>query len=103
MNLLDLPKDIIKKLLNEYFHPSDALKCMRTCKRLNQLVDKELVVKNLLFSRCLEEYQCRLREKMIRVYGLRGGLNFFPFFISSSPESEELAFEQEYLDWKNAL
>ena len=51
--------------------------------------------------------QCRLRDKMIRVYRLKGERTEQEWeeFIAS-PESddtnEEVALEEEYLEWKNS-
>lgn len=55
MDLLALPKDLIGLLLNNYFHPPEALQCLMICKKLYTLGDKEKIIRNMLIYRMKQE------------------------------------------------
>lgn len=59
-NLFNLPKDIINLLLNKYFDPISALRCLRTCKYLNILGDRSSIIHKVLMQR----YEMNFQEQV---------------------------------------
>lgn len=56
-DLLYLCKDLLSAMMNHYFDPISALRCLRVCKRLNSLGDRDLIIEKVLRYRMLLEYQ----------------------------------------------
>jgi hypothetical protein len=49
MSFLDLPVDILKEFMHKYLHPSEALKCLRVCKLLNRISDRDIIIKRCIY------------------------------------------------------
>ncbi|ARF09982.1 hypothetical protein Indivirus_6_48 [Indivirus ILV1] len=63
-NFLDLPEDVIIPMINNIFDPITSLKCLRVCKRLNELGNRSKIIYRVLMFNMKSEFQRQL-DKMI--------------------------------------
>lgn len=55
--LFELPIDLIREMINRYFDPISALRCLQVCKKLNELGDRSQIIYNVLRYLTEKEFQ----------------------------------------------
>lgn len=63
--LLSLPTDLIKLLINEVFDPITSLRCLRVCKRLNDLGDRTKIIYRVLMFNTELEFQKQFSQLIL--------------------------------------
>lgn len=63
--LLNLPKDLIGLLLNDYFDLIASLRCLQVCVKLNELGDRSKIIYRVLIYRMKVEYQEQFNQLIL--------------------------------------
>ena len=63
--LLKAPKDIIRLLIHDYFAAPEALICYTLCKRIYQVVDRDILVRKMLEYKSIKYFQDQVAKLII--------------------------------------